>query len=400
MLVPRMIPGVCFCYKFVFGVITVLNSFTFLPCRWTDNDQNQSYVNTSLSLIKNAKVPNDAKLNQCRHLIRKSCSKCGKKTLKRNCENCAADSVFRETSGTQLPDESEGEDGEENSLALVPIQRLDISSNSIKIQDSQCFKPGWSLLRHTFLPKRQCMEKTEKKTSVFGWALRPLSWNTSAVVYPDHKLVNSAQDEDCSSMLNGISGAIVPFGPNAVCPPLSPHHGMEPLPEEFLDLCKKYSSSCRLFCYKELLLATSNFRPGLFLSLILQSWFWVDSKLDVILTILKLHFSENMVGKGGSSSVYRGCLSDGKELAVKLLKPSGDILNEFVHEIEILTTLNHKNIISLFGFCFDENNLLLVYNFISRGSLEENLYGIYFFGLENFTLFFLSLFSVFLTHKG
>lgn len=107
-----------------------------------------------------------------------------------------------------------------------------------------------------------------------------------------------------------------------------------------------------------------------------------------------------MVGKGGSSSVYRGCLSDGKELAVKLLKPSGDILNEFVHEIEILTTLNHKNIISLFGFCFDQNNLLLVYNFISRGSLEENLYGIYFFGLQNFTLFFLSLFSVFLTHKG
>ncbi|CAB4308315.1 unnamed protein product [Prunus armeniaca] len=310
-----------------------------------DNDQNQSYVNTSLSLIKNAKVPNDAKLNQCRHLIRKSCSKCGKKTLKRNCENCAADSVFRETSGTQLPDELEGEDGEENSLALVPIQRLDILSNSIKIQDSQCFKPGWSLLRHTFLPKRQCMEKTEKKTSVFGWALRPLSWNTSAVVYPDHKLVNSGQDQDCSSMLNGISGAIVPFGSNSVCPPLSPHHGMEPLPEEFLDLCKKYSSSCTLFCYKELLLATSNFRP------------------------------ENMVGKGGSSSVYRGCLSDGKELAVKLLKPSGDILNEFVHEIEILTTLNHKNIISLFGFCFDENNLLLVYNFISRGSLEENLYG-------------------------
>lgn len=218
-----------------------------------------------MSLIKNAKVPNDAKLNQCRHLIRKSCSKCGKKTLKRNCENCAADSVFRETSGTQLTDESEGEDGEENSLALVPIQRLDITSNSIKIQDSQCFKPGWSLLRHTFLPKRQYMEKTEKKKSVFGWALRPLSWNTSAVVYPDHKLVNSGQDHDCSSMLNGISGAIVPFGPNAVCPPLSPHHGMEPLPEEFLDLCKKYSSSCRLFCYKELLSATSNFGPGLFL---------------------------------------------------------------------------------------------------------------------------------------
>lgn len=81
-----------------------------------------------------------------------------------------------------------------------------------------------------------------------------------------------------------------------------------------------------------------------------------------------------MVGKGGSSHVYRGHLSDGKELAVKILKPSADILKEFVHEIEIITTLNHKNIISLYGLCFD-NNLVLVYDFISRGSLEDNLHG-------------------------
>ena len=88
--------------------------------------------------------------------------------------------------------------------------------------------------------------------------------------------------------------------------------------------------------------------------------------------------SENLVGKGGSSHVYRGCLPDGKELAVKILKPSDDVLKEFVQEIEIITTLNHKNIISLFGFCFENNNLILVYDFLSRGSLEDNLhfYGI------------------------
>lgn len=83
-----------------------------------------------------------------------------------------------------------------------------------------------------------------------------------------------------------------------------------------------------------------------------------------------------MIGKGGSSKVYRGCLPDGKELAVKILKPSDDALTEFVLEIEIITTLNHKNIISLFGFCFEDNHLLLVYDFLPRGSLEENLYGI------------------------
>lgn len=82
-----------------------------------------------------------------------------------------------------------------------------------------------------------------------------------------------------------------------------------------------------------------------------------------------------MVGKGGSSLVYRGCLPDGKELAVKILKPSEDVIKEFVQEIDIITALNHKNIISLFGFCFEDRNLLLVYDFLSRGSLEENLHG-------------------------
>ena len=82
-----------------------------------------------------------------------------------------------------------------------------------------------------------------------------------------------------------------------------------------------------------------------------------------------------MVGKGGSSHVYKGCLPDGKELAVKIFKPTESAVKEFVQEIEIITSLNHKNLISLFGFCFEENKLLLVYDFLSRGSLEENLQG-------------------------
>ena len=82
-----------------------------------------------------------------------------------------------------------------------------------------------------------------------------------------------------------------------------------------------------------------------------------------------------MVGKGGSSHVYKGCLPDGKELAVKIFKPTESAVKEFVQEIEIITSLNHKNLISLFGFCFEEKKLLLVYDFVSRGSLEENLHG-------------------------
>jgi len=85
--------------------------------------------------------------------------------------------------------------------------------------------------------------------------------------------------------------------------------------------------------------------------------------------------SENLIGKGGSSQVYRGCLPDGKELAVKILKPSEYALKEVILEIEIITTLHHKNIISLLGFCFENGKFLLVYDLLSRGSLEENLHG-------------------------
>lgn len=97
------------------------------------------------------------------------------------------------------------------------------------------------------------------------------------------------------------------------------------------------------------------------------------SSFDLIADIT--HTTEQLIGKGGSSRVYKGCLPDGKELAVKILKHSEDVMNEFISEIEIITALHHKNIISLFGFCFENKDLVLVYDFLSRGSLEDNLHG-------------------------
>lgn len=87
--------------------------------------------------------------------------------------------------------------------------------------------------------------------------------------------------------------------------------------------------------------------------------------------------AEFIVGQGGTSQVYRGLLEDGKELAVKILKYSDEVLKEFVSEIEILSSLNHKNVISLIGFCFKNDELLLVYEYLQRGSLEEMLHGVF-----------------------
>ncbi|PRQ49462.1 putative protein kinase RLK-Pelle-RLCK-VI family [Rosa chinensis] len=312
-----------------FSVFAVDNGKVVFKREEADSCAHQSQDNNHKSSPKNVEVLEDVKLNKCK-----------KKSRKTKCQNCEGDSVLLDNSGTQLTAELPGDGNEDNSLALVPFQRM----NSIKTQNPHCFKPGWSILRWTFLRRQQHKKKSDEKTSVLGQLSKPLSSHTSAVVYPDQKHSNSSQDGDHSSVPDGASSTTVSLGSNEIFPPLTPNHGMESLPEEFLDLCKKYSSSCRLFSYEELLLATSNFLP------------------------------ENMVGKGGSSHVYRGHLLDGKELAVKILKPSADILKEFVHEVEIITALNHKNIISLYGLCFD-NNLVLVYDFISRGSLEDNLHG-------------------------
>jgi serine/threonine protein kinase len=85
--------------------------------------------------------------------------------------------------------------------------------------------------------------------------------------------------------------------------------------------------------------------------------------------------AERLVGKGGASRVYRGCTGDGKELAVKVLKPSDDVMKDFISEIDILSSVEHRNAVSLVGFCVDGGRLMLVYDYMPRGSLEEMLHG-------------------------
>ncbi|KAI4317077.1 hypothetical protein L6164_024986 [Bauhinia variegata] len=280
------------------------------------------------------------KLNEGSILSRKSFSAYSKKNL-RNCESCAQLTALQENSAIELTLVLSDDHEKEKSLALVPIQKLDdVSKFSIVVQESNQSKPAWSRLHHAFLPKKQTQKSFMRNTSIFQQAIRQPSWHSSALVHPDHKQTNIKQDDD--STLYGDRGAMVPLGSDSIAPPLC--RDLIGLPKELLGLLEKYSSSCRFYGFQELVSATANFLP------------------------------ENLVGKGGSSHVYRGRLLDGKEVAVKVLKPSQDSVKEFVQEIEIIGTLHHKNIISLSGFCFDDSNCLLVYDFLSRGSLEENLH--------------------------
>ncbi|KAM3411916.1 hypothetical protein ACQJBY_003536 [Aegilops geniculata] len=84
----------------------------------------------------------------------------------------------------------------------------------------------------------------------------------------------------------------------------------------------------------------------------------------------------HVLGKGGFGYVYDGFLEDDTQVAVKIRSQSsnqGD--KEFLAEVQILTRIHHKNLVSLIGFCKDGEHMALVYEFMSRGTLQEHIVG-------------------------
>ncbi|KAK9928622.1 hypothetical protein M0R45_025746 [Rubus argutus] len=89
------------------------------------------------------------------------------------------------------------------------------------------------------------------------------------------------------------------------------------------------------------------------------------------------NFSEvNDVGSGGYGKVYRGTLPTGQLIAIKRAhKESTQGGYEFKTEIELLSRVHHKNLVSLVGFCFDQGEQMLVYEYVANGTLKDSLSG-------------------------
>ncbi|KAE8652573.1 probable serine/threonine-protein kinase PBL3 isoform X1 [Cucumis sativus] len=115
------------------------------------------------------------------------------------------------------------------------------------------------------------------------------------------------------------------------------------------------SPNLKAFTYSELKNATKNFRP------------------------------DSLIGEGGFGHVYKGWIDEhtleavrpgaGMVVAVKKLKPEGfQGHKEWLSEVNYLGQLHHPNLVKLIGFCLDGDSRLLVYEYMSKGSLENHLF--------------------------
>ncbi|XP_006654181.1 putative leucine-rich repeat receptor-like protein kinase At2g19210 isoform X2 [Oryza brachyantha] len=85
---------------------------------------------------------------------------------------------------------------------------------------------------------------------------------------------------------------------------------------------------------------------------------------------------KNVIGEGGFGHVYAGKLEDGTAVAVKVESQTlrGN-RKQFLAEVQHLTRVHHKNLVSLIGYCDDKEHRCLVYEYMDGGTLEARLRG-------------------------
>ncbi|MED6106538.1 hypothetical protein PIB30_005528 [Stylosanthes scabra] len=122
--------------------------------------------------------------------------------------------------------------------------------------------------------------------------------------------------------------------------------GRENAHEVAMDRDFERGTGPRRFSYQELSRATSNFANG------------------------------HKIGEGGFGGVYRGFLRDlNIHVAIKKVSQgSQQGVREYASEVKIISQLRHKNLVQLIGWCHEQNDLLLVYEYVENGSLDSYLF--------------------------
>ncbi|XVF89416.1 hypothetical protein PTKIN_Ptkin19aG0128700 [Pterospermum kingtungense] len=115
---------------------------------------------------------------------------------------------------------------------------------------------------------------------------------------------------------------------------------------ELLSKRQGYSENVRIFAAKELQKATDNYHES------------------------------RILGKGGQGTVYKGVLADNRMVAVKRARIGGDQsqVEAFINEILVLCRVNHRNVVKLLGCCLETPVPLLVYEYVTNGTLFDHLH--------------------------